>query len=204
MDFSWADVFSVGLALFLLLDPIGNVPVFIAVLKNAPQKNHKKIILRELCIALMIIILFQFIGNALLNLLKVSNSTVLISGGVILFLIAIRMVFPHSEESKGPKASVKDPFIVPLAVPLIAGPAILAAVMLYAGQTTSYSNVSVTLAIVFAWGVSTLILLTAPFWKRVLGDKGLLACEKLMGLILTLLAVQMLLEGVALFITTGR
>ena len=121
-------------ALFLLMDPIGNVPIFVSVLKDVHVKNHKRIILRELLIALFIIILFHFIGDGLLQFLKVSTPTILISGGIILFIIALRMIFPSPQDTHKETLSKKEPFIVPLATPLVAGPAVLAAVMLYSGQ----------------------------------------------------------------------
>lgn len=199
MDVWWIQMLSIAFSLFLLMDPIGNVPIFVSVLKNIPVKHHKRIILRELLIALFIIILFHFIGDALLEFLKVSTATIMISGGVILFIIAIRMIFPNSQDTKVAFSAKREPFIVPLATPLVAGPAVLAAVMLYSGQPTTTSLVTIG-AIIIAWGVSTLILLTSSLWKQLLGDRGLIACERLMGLILTLIAVQMFLEGTQLFL----
>jgi len=199
MDAWWIQMFSMAFALFLLMDPIGNVPIFVSVLKDINVKHHKRIIFRELLIALFIIILFHFIGDALLKFLKVSTATIMISGGIILFIIAIRMIFPSLQETKVDVSAKKEPFIVPLATPLVAGPAVLAAVMLYSGQPTTSETVTIG-AIIIAWGVSTLILLSSSLWKRLLGARGLIACERLMGLILTLIAVQMFLEGTEMFL----
>ena len=188
---------SMALALFLLMDPIGNVPLFIAILKNIPPKRQRKIIIRELFIALFIILFFWALGEPLLYFLNVQMPTILISGGIILFLIALKMIFPvHSNEKI--ESPEKEPFIVPLATPLVAGPAALAAVMLYSGQKEQ-AWVCIG-AIVIAWGVSMSILLSSSFLKKLLGEKGILACERLMGLILTLLAVQMFLEGINRFL----
>lgn len=204
MAFHWTQVFSIALTLFLLMDPIGNVPIFVSVLKNIPARRHWRIILRELCIALGVILLFQFIGDALLQFLHVSTPTLLIAGGLILFLIALKMIFPSPYDAAMDRVENKEPFIVPLAIPLVAGPAVLAAVMLYAGQEEHFHPGAISLAILLAWIASTFILISAPLWKRMLGSKGLIACERLMGLILILLSVQMFLEGMAQFLLQLR
>jgi multiple antibiotic resistance protein len=188
---------SMSLALFLLMDPIGNIPLFIAFLKNIPAKRQRKIILRELFIALFIILLFWSLGEPLLSFLKVGMPTILISGGIILFLIALKMIFPSARDEKIEFSRDREPFIVPLAVPFVAGPAVLASVMLYSGQGEK-AWVCVG-AIVLAWFVSTFILLGSNWLRHLLGEKGIIACEKLMGLILTLIAVQMFLEGLKRF-----
>ncbi len=200
MESWWMQMLSMAFALFLLMDPIGNVPIFVSVLKDINVKHHRRIIFRELLIALLIIILFHFLGDGLLKFLKVSTPTVLISGGIILFIISIRMIFPSLHDAPSDRFSKKEPFIVPLATPLVAGPAVLAAVMLYSGQPQLQGGITVG-AIIIAWAVSTLILLSSSFWKRLLGSRGLIACERLMGLILTLIAVQMFLEGAKEFLS---
>ncbi len=187
---------SLSVALFLLMDSIGNVPLFIALLKNIPAKRQKAIIFRELFFALCIILFFWLLGEPLLRFLNIQIPTILISGGIILFLIAIKMIFPtHTQE---PVDSIdREPFIVPLATPLVAGPAVLAAVMLYSGSENSWVCIG---AIIIAWIASTLILVSSSYLKSLLKEKGLIACERLMGLILTLLAVQMFLEGMVRFL----
>ena len=192
---------SLAFALFLLMDPLGNVPLFLSVLKDFSVKEQRKIILRELCIALVIIIGFYFVGDFLLELIEVQQHTILIAGGVILFLIAIKMIFPDPVDKKATGLpQTKDPFIVPLAIPFLAGPTVLAAVMLYSSQDIP-TFVAVA-AIVIAWIVSSIILLSSSLLKRIFGEKGLTAFEKLMGLILILIAIQMLLKGIALFVST--
>lgn len=197
MESPWMQMFSMAFALFLLMDSIGNIPIFLALLKDTDPKRHRWIITRELLIALFIIISFEFVGDLLMGFLNVSMPTIMISGGIILFLISIKMIFPGKKDTTEIPAEYKEPFIVPMAIPLIAGPAVLAAVMLYAGQEKSHWMI--ISSVILAWGTSTLILLTSSFWKKVFGDRGLVALERLMGLILTLIAVQMLLEGCLLF-----
>lgn len=187
---------AMSFSLFLLMDPIGNIPLFIAFLKDIPRKRQTQIILRELCIALVIMILFNYLGDFLLNALQVTQYSVLISGGIILFLISLKMIFPTKEAELTPGGE-KEPFIVPLAVPLVAGPAVLAAIILYSKQETSTS----VLAIIAAWIVTTLILLSSTFLNKIMGKRGILACERLMGLVLTMIAIQMFLEGLAQFLT---
>jgi MarC family membrane protein len=199
MDSWWMQMFSMAFALFLLLDPIGNVPIFVSVLKDIDPSRQRKIIMRELIIALLIIVIFHFIGDALLSFLNVTMPTILISGGIILFLIALKMIFPGRRDPDVDISPEKEPFIVPLATPLVAGPAVLAAVMLYSGQHQTDTMLTLG-AIVIAWAASTLILISSSLWKKLLGWRGLVACERLMGLILTLIAVQMFLEGTQQFL----
>ncbi|MES2345680.1 MAG: MarC family protein [Chlamydiota bacterium] len=179
------------------MDPIGNVPIFVSVLKNVKSKRQCAIIFRELVIALIIIISFYFIGDFLLSALSVTEDAVMISGGIILFLIALKMIFPTEQDLKTDHVKGKEPFIVPLAVPLVAGPAILAAVMIYSKQESNLINIT---AIILAWVVSTLILLASLFIRKLLGERGIIACERLMGLILTLISVQMFLRGVTYYL----
>lgn len=188
---------STAFSLFLLMDSIGNVPLFVSILKDFSPAAQKKIIQRELLIALAIIILFTFLGNPILALLQVKQHTLLIAGGIILFLISLKMIFPPPEPEENMKpASPTDPLIVPLAVPLTAGPAVLASVVVYAHQESHFITVA---AVILAWLASFCVLLSANFLKKVLRDQGLLACAKLMGLILILIAVQMCLQGITLY-----
>jgi multiple antibiotic resistance protein len=199
MDTFWSQIFSMALALFLLMDPIGNVPIFVSVLKEIDPARQRKIIIRELLIALVIICVFYFLGTGLLNFLGVGMPTILISGGIILFLIALKMIFPSKKDPDIEMDQDKEPFVVPLATPLVAGPAVLAAVMLFSGQHPNQKGITIG-AIIIAWAASTLILLTSSLWKKLLGSRGLVACERLMGLVLTLIAIEMLLKGIQMFV----
>jgi multiple antibiotic resistance protein len=187
---------SMAFSLFLLMDSIGNIPLFLAILKDIPRKRQTQIILRELVIALVVMVLFNYLGDFLLNALQVTQYSVLISGGIILFLIALKMIFPVKSEGEAATTGEKEPFIVPLAIPLVAGPAVLAAIILYSRQESG-----TIIAIIAAWIVTTLILLSSTFLNKILGRRGILACERLMGLILTMVAIQMFLEGLAQFLT---
>jgi multiple antibiotic resistance protein len=192
-------IFAIAFSLFLLMDPIGNIPLYISFLKGVEARRQKVVIVRELLIALAIIILFSFLGNELMDFLKVSSDTIQIAGGIILFLICLKMIFPSQPaENHETVPHAGEPFIVPLAVPLVAGPSVLAAVMIYSRQ--EMQPLVMIGAILLAWAVSLLILLSASWLKNLLGWRGILAMERLMGLILTLIAVQMFLSGLSTFI----
>ncbi len=179
------------------MDPIGNIPFYISFLKGLDPKRQRYVILREMIIALFIIIVFNFLGNALMQFLHVTNDTIQIAGGIILFLICLKMIFPPPHDPNDSLPHEAEPFIVPLAVPLVAGPSVLAAVMIYTKQETN--NWVMTGAILLAWAASLIILMASSFLKHVLGWRGILALERLMGLILTLIAVQMFLSGLSAF-----
>ncbi|MEI6791320.1 MAG: MarC family protein, partial [Myxococcaceae bacterium] len=147
-------IFSMALAFFLILDSIGHIADFNDFLKNVSKQRQRFILFREMSIALGLLILFHYFGVYLINGLQVSPGTIRISGGLVLFLIAIKMVFPA--ETRSYKAPHGEPFIVPMAIPMIAGPSILAVVMFYA-STETRSN-EVLSAILLAWVASVLVL----------------------------------------------
>lgn len=188
--------FTVTFALFLLMNPIGNVPIYLALLKEIPPKRQAQIILRELAMALAILLLFQFVGQGLLNLLGVKKDALLIAGGLILLIIAMRMIFPPEKSTEKITEKKEEPFLVPLAIPLVAGPAILSAIIIYSNEVPT---LPLTFAILFAWALVTIILVSAPVLLRILKERGILACERLMGLILILIASQMFLNGIRIF-----
>jgi MarC family membrane protein len=180
------------------MDPIGNIPFYISFLKGLDANRQRFVIFREMIIALFIIIVFNFIGDGLMRFLHVNNDTIQIAGGIILFLICLKMIFPPLHDPHEALPHDAEPFIVPLAVPLVAGPSVLAAVMIYAKQENN--NFLMVGAILLAWIASLSILLVSSFLKQLLGWRGILALERLMGLVLTLIAVQMFLSGLSAFI----
>lgn len=187
------EVFSTAFLLFLVLDPVGNIPVFLAVLSHAPPDRHTRIILREMLIALAALVLFLMLGQYILAALQVSYGSLGVAGGIIMFLIAVRMVFPlpksaTSEDLDG------EPFIVPLAIPLVAGPAAMATLMLLMAHKPDRWPQWLA-ALFLAWAVSGTILLFAERLGRLLGKRALIAIERLMGLILTAVAVEMFING---------
>ncbi|CAM3490044.1 YhgN family NAAT transporter [Parendozoicomonas haliclonae] len=189
------EIWSAAITLFLIMDPLGNLPVFMSILKNVPEERQKAVLIRELLIALFVMIVFLFAGQTILNFMNLRTEAVSISGGIILFIIAIRMIFPVPMKP-GEDAPSEEPFIVPLAIPLIAGPSLLASLMLLSNRQPDMT-LQWTGAAIGAWAVSSLILLSGPRIFKLLGKRGLMACERLMGMILVMLSVQMLLDGFA-------
>jgi multiple antibiotic resistance protein len=179
--------------LFLLIDPLGNIPVIFAVLKNIPPKRQKQIIIREMLLALIILFLFLFAGKPLLNMLHLQEEAVTISGGLILLIIGIRMIFPQPEGIMG-QTPGGEPLLVPIAIPMIAGPSIMAMLILLA-QNGTLGTGSLIISLLLAWLAAAIILLYAPFLLKVLKERGLIALERLMGMILVMMAVQMLIDG---------
>jgi multiple antibiotic resistance protein len=187
-------IFSIAFTLFLLMDSIGNVPLYLSLLKNLNGRRQRFIIFRELVIALFVIILFMFLGDWLMSFLQIDNGTIQIAGGIILFLICIKMIFPSKDDPQEKSPKGEEPLVVPLAVPFIAGPAVLAAVIIFSRQ---HINHWVMIGAIFiAWVASLIILLASSYLHLLLGWRGLTAIERLMGLILILIAVQMFMNGI--------
>jgi multiple antibiotic resistance protein len=193
-------IYSAALLLFLVMDPIGNVPLFMSVLRKYDAKTQRRIIVREMLFALLFLIIFLFTGQYLQPLLDVSESSLTIAGGIILFLIALRMVFPRPEGAFSESVE-GEPFIVPLAVPFIAGPTALATISLIMTREPE-RWLEWLLALLAAWFVSGIILYFSSFLSHHLGMRGLIAVERLMGLIIIILAVQMLMNGIREFLHT--
>ena len=186
-------ILSASILLFLVMDPFGNAPVFLYVLKGVPPQRRQKVIIRELFIALIVLLLFLLAGPHLLKALHISEPSLRIAGGIILFLIAIKMVFGNvGDMFKDPLE--EEPFIVPLAIPCLAGPSAIATVMLLTGQEPHRWHEWV-LSLLLAWISTSIILLLSAKLDRVLGEKGMSALQHLMGLILTALAVEMFIQG---------
>ncbi|MEG3768791.1 YhgN family NAAT transporter [Alteromonas sp. 14N.309.X.WAT.G.H12] len=193
------DTWSAAVMLFLIMDPLGNLPVFMSVLKTIEPKRRRIILIRELVFALLILMLFLHSGQAVLDFLNVQQETVSIAGGIILFLIALKMIFPQSGNPLG-LAVGEEPFLVPLAIPMIAGPSTLAALILLANQNPD-RMIDWTIALGAAWIISAVILMFSGIFHRLLGERGLTAMERLMGMILVMISIQMLLDGISHYFT---
>ena len=184
---------SAAILLFLILDPLGNVPVFLSLLRGLPPKRQRYVLARELLIALAVLFLFLFAGKAILAAMHLRQESVSIAGGIVLFLIGLKMIFPGQDGLAGPQAE-GEPFIVPMAIPLIAGPSGMAAVILMASNEPNRLG-DWSLALFIAWAATAAILFSATFLYKVLGRQVLTAVERLMGMLLVALSVQMLLDG---------
>ena len=195
MDISFV---SAVVILLLVMDPVGNIPLFVSVLRHVEPARRARVILRECAIALAMLLAFVFFGGALLRVLGLSDPSLTIAGGLILFLIALRMIFRHPEGIFG-DGTGGEPFIVPLATPAIAGPAAIATVMLLVSRAPERLLewcVAVTIALLVTAGVLT----AAERIAKLAGKPALVAFERLMGLILTAIAVEMLLRGIETFV----
>ena len=192
------ELFSSVFLLLLVLDPLGNIPFVLSLLRQVPSARRRHIILRESAIAVAVLIVFLFVGDWLLLAMRLSDPALEIAGGLILFLIALRMVFPPANHLGAELAEDEadgEPFIVPLAIPMIAGPSALATVLLASRESGQALFVWVG-AIILASAINAGFLLASGWFARLFGKSGMQALERLMGLILTTMAVQMLISGI--------
>jgi len=186
---------SAVIMIFLVLDPFGNIPFILALLKNFSDKEYKKIISRELIFAFIILLIFLLCGKYILHVLHLSEEALSIAGGVILFMISIKMIFSGSELIFEGNQDTREPFIVPIAIPSFAGPSAMTTVMLlmanYPDQWTEW-----LLALSIAFASAGIILYYSRILGHMLGKKGLSALDRLMGMILTTIAIEMLISGI--------
>ena len=194
MNYTFA---SATILLILITDPIGNIPIFANALRHVAPKRRPWVILREIMIAFLLLLTFMFVGAEFLRVMNLSELALLIGGGVILFLIALRMVFPppHSED---PEQTV-EPLIVPLAVPAIAGPSALATVLLLVSQQPE-RRLEWIAALCVTMLVSAVVLVSAERIQRIIGNRLVMAVERLMGLVLVSVAIEMILRGIKIFV----
>jgi MarC family membrane protein len=189
---------SAVIILLLVVDPVGNIPLFVSLLRNVEPARRVRVIVRECAIAFAVLLVFVFFGRSILGVLGLSDPSLTIAGGVILFLIALRMIFRRPEGVFGDTIE-GEPFIVPLAIPSIAGPTAIATVMLLVSRAPQ-RVLEWTAAVTVAMLVTLALLIFAERVAKMVGERGLLAFERLMGLILTAIAVEMLLRGIETFV----
>jgi len=195
------DLIGAFVLLFVVMDPLGNIPIFVSVLDHVRPERRYRVLARELLIALGILFAFLFGGQYLLAALHLSQYSVSVAGGIILFLIALKMIFPVPRQMRDNDEPDDDeePFLVPLAVPMVAGPSAMAILLLLATRHPDRLGLW-SLALFLAWAATAVILAASPLIKRLLGKRGLIAVERLMGMLLVAIAVQMFLEGVTEFL----
>ena len=190
------DILSAAILLFLVMDPLGNIPLFLTVLERVPESRRQRIIARELIIALVALILFLVVGGPFLDFAGIRQESLSVAGGIVVFLIALRMIFPTGRSSQPEEELAGEPFVVPLAIPLVAGPSAFATLLLLSRQATTST---LLLALLVAWAATAAILLASTGLRRFLGRRGLIAMERLMGMVLVALAVQMFLDGLKVY-----
>jgi multiple antibiotic resistance protein len=190
---------SAAILLFLVIDPLGNIPFFLASLRAVEPSRQNLVIVRELVIAYGVMVAFLFLGRTLLDVLGISDPALTIAGGVILFLIALRMAFPPADRSAHEDVA-GEPFIVPLAIPYVAGPSLLATELLLMSREPERWG-SWLIALTAAWAATLVILMLAARLRSYLGQRGMIAIERLMGMVLVAIAIQMFLSGVERYIS---
>ncbi|QLI81890.1 MarC family protein [Chitinibacter fontanus] len=189
---------SAFILLLLVTDPLGGIPLFVSLMKQVPKERRWRMIIREVSVAFAVLLLFMVFGRQFLEVMHLSQTSLGIAGGVILFLIALRMVFPHPDGVFG-DAQQGEPYIVPLAIPLLAGPSALATVLLLVSRDPERIWLWVG-ALALTMLVCALTLAFSEKISQVLGEHVTTAFERLMGLILTAIAVQMLLDGIQAYL----
>lgn len=189
-------ILSTAILLFFVLDPFGNIPLLMSILRDVDKSKHHKIIIRELLIGLLILFLFLFFGEDFLSVFHLQKEAITIAGGIIFFIIGLHMIFPKGD-GKALFGSTEDgdPLIVPIAMPMISGPAALAT-LLVLSKTYSGNMAGLSLSLLLAWAITLLVLYFSPALFKVLGKRGLAALEKLMGMLLLMMSVQMFIDGV--------
>lgn len=197
----WDRILSAATILFLVMDPLGNIPLFLSVLDRVPNDRRQRVLIRELLLAFVFLTGFLVLGGSLLAVVGIREESVSIAGGIIIFLIALRMVFPApatpTDDIEG------EPLIVPLAVPLVAGPSAFATLVLLERGPDGLPQGQLMISLLLAWGATSAILLSSGALRKLLGRRGLVAMERLMGMLLVALAVQMFLDGVKSYLQSA-
>jgi multiple antibiotic resistance protein len=193
------DLVSAVALLLVTTDPLGNVPNFIAILRSVPAERRRRIVIRELLFALGIMLFFLFIGRQLMDLLGIRQEAISIAGALVLFLIALEMILPGRGRKGAAQTEEAEPFLVPLATPLVAGPSVLATIILI---TSKPDGLRIGLwAVLIVWVATFCTLVSAPAIMRALKERGARAVERLMGMLLVMLAVQMFLNGLGEYLS---
>jgi MarC family membrane protein len=189
---------SATILLILITDPLGNIPLFISALKQVKPERRRRVVFRECFIAFSVLLTFMFFGKGFLEVMHLTDESLRVAGGVILFLIALKMIFPGEGGHAGNQLS-GEPFIVPIAVPLIAGPSAMATVLLMSTREPERILEWVG-ALTLTMLVTLLVFLFSGKIQKLLGEQAITALERLMGLVLTAISIEMLLGGVAAYI----
>ncbi len=190
---------SATVLLILITDPLGNIPLFISCLRGVSPKRRTVVILREVAIAFAILLVFMVVGDGFLRMMSLTDQSLRIGGGIVLFLIALRMVFPHPDGPFGGDTRGGEPLIVPLAIPALAGPSALATVMLLTSQAPGKMFEWIG-ALTVTMIVCAIVLMLAERIQAWLGERAMMAFERLMGLVLVAISVEMMLGGIRSFV----
>ena len=195
------DFLSTALIMLFIMDPLGNIPVFLSVLKNVKPERRRTVLIRELIVSLIVLLAFFFIGKYIMSLMHLTGESISISGGLILLIIALKMIFPQKHEES--EDTEEEPFIVPLAIPLVAGPSAFAVILLLPQTPTKVLFMNLA-AIIVSWVITAIILAFSTNLYKILQEKGVRAMERLMGMLLVILATQMLIDGIKIIIAAPK
>ncbi len=192
-------VWSIALALFIVANPYGNIPALVSLVKDFSFERQQKILFREAIFSFLVALFFLYAGKPFLETIHIDLYAVNISGGTLLFLVALEMIFPptHTETTQH---TLQEPFLVPIATPLISGGGVLTSILFYSAKEKD--NLKVTLAAAIAWIAVTLIVVSSAYLNRLLGRRGLLALEQLMGMVLAMISMEIIVKGAILFMNT--
>jgi multiple antibiotic resistance protein len=191
-------VLQLAIVFFIVTNPIGNSPTIISLIKDYSLKEQQKILFRESMFSMLLAIFFLFFGEMFLSSLKINDYALRMSGGILLFLVSLEMIFSSAHHASNDRPK-QPPFIVPIATPLLSGAGLLTMIMLYSQQEAS--DLKILLAIFLAWTGITIILVSAPYLQLCLGKRGLSALEQLMGMLLCMISIEMIVQGASLFLT---
>ncbi|MCE2982410.1 MAG: MarC family protein [Parachlamydia sp.] len=191
-------IFEIAMTFFIVTNPIGNCPAMIALIKDHSLRKQQKILFREAIFSMLLAIFFLILGEVFLDSFKIETYALTISGGLLLFLVSLKMIFSRTGE-KEEEAPKQDPFIVPIATPLLSGAGLLTMIMLFSAQEGN--DLKIFFAILIAWVGVTIVLVSAPYLQIFLGKRGLAALEQLMGMLLAMIGIQMMVQGFSLFLT---
>jgi len=194
-------IISTAILLFFILDPLGNVPLILSILKDINKQDHRRIIIRETLFGLLILLVFLFFGEEFLSIFHLETHSITLAGAIIFFIIAVKMIFPDPNSELFSSKKGEDPIVVPIAMPMIAGPAAIATILVLA-KTNPGDTGSLFVSLLLAWFLSSLVLLFSPNLYKILKEKGLTALERLMGMLLLIMSVQMFVDALRAILPT--
>ncbi len=192
------NIFELAFSLFIITNPIGNAPAVLALVKDFDFRRQRQILLRETVFALLLALFFQFLGEPFLDALGIKDYSLSLCGGVLMGLVGIGMIFPHHSEEETTIQTRQEPYLVPIATPLLSGAGLLTYIMINAKKLDS--TIEMTGAILIAWTGVFAVMLTAPYLLKAFGKRGLYALEQLMGLVLLMISVELIVKGAGLFL----
>ncbi len=194
--FDIALIFKLAMTFFIVTNPIGNSPAILAVINGFPEKRQRMILLREGLFALLLAIFFQYLGEQFLGSLNLKNYTVAYCGGILLLLLAFQLIFPGRRDD-AQKGAAREPYVVPIATPLLAGPGLFAIIMISSQEIPPFE---MTASLILCWIGVWSVLFIAPWLQRILGKKGMIALEQIMGMVLAFIATELLIKATRQFL----